>query len=66
MNNNFSRWILGVRGFYDNYSIKLKIPNTNTSFSLNYSLISPYDLYDPHLKVWAILQNKETPVENIS
>jgi len=66
MKNNYSRWILGTRGFYDNYSIKLKIPESNISFSLNYSLMSPYDLYDPHIKIWIIIQYQDEPLKNIA
>ena len=63
---NNSRWILGKRGFYDRYSVKFKIENNSIYITLIYSLFSPIDIYDPHLKVACIVQYQNDPSKNFS
>jgi len=63
---NKSRWILGKRGFYDTYSITFKIDKKSIYITLIYELFSPIDIYDPHLKISALIQYKDDPLKNFS
>jgi len=62
--SNYSRWILGVRGFYETYSIDIKIPNSDIVVFINYGLMSPEDIYDPSFQLWGFVCYKNEPQKN--
>ncbi len=63
---NKSRWVLGKRGFYDNYAITFKIEQQSIYITLLYNLFSPIDIYDPHLKISCLIQYKDDPLKSFS
>ncbi len=58
---NNAKWILGVRGFHESYSVHFSIPEKNISISLYYSLLSPDDVYDPHFNLSCVVNFQESP-----